>query len=514
VNISFRCDSCSSNFTVDEKLAGRTGRCTKCGHRIVIPAASAASAKTAGASQATPASARRFVSGSEPAERRKGATSGHSARQLQSEQSAGTDHWSISRVALKPITIDQLPAVHDDVSLHVGVPSSRVSTSVSRGRPTTWQDAVNGTVRLKPIPVERVPAMQHLIKEEDDGLDEDSTPYHLAKEIPPDERPKRSRRPPSIVTTSYHGLFRKSARILRWINESAYGISILFLMVACVGYAMQVYENRESQEPDPPKQSSPARGLGQIEAELAQADLPAQAQQPSEADVEAPRVAPKQRAAPVKQSKWTIIGITGIVVLNFVRLIAGLANLVVIPFEKNVLTGVLFLIPPFTFVHIWRHWNKLRNPVRRVIGPAVALGLVVLAYAFVPGLSRASRTSGGFQRRLEASVGSLKSDVTRQVDESTKDARTLKAKVERRLPGDLERAKTAAQKIGNQAQSKVQELKNNLPEKVDQIQKAGENVRDRVQKSVDQLTSPKQSTPDASPASPANNPEKPNQPGP
>lgn len=509
MNITFRCDSCGSQFTVDAQLAGRTGRCTKCGHRIVIPAASTASAKTPRAAEPRLVSARRFVSGSEPAERKKGSTSAHSAQKPPSEQSARPGHWSLSRVAFKPLSIDQIPAVQDEASLHASVPSSRASSSAARGRPTTWQDAVNSTVRLKPIPVERVPAMQRLIKEEDDGLEEDSTPYHLAKEIPPDEKPKRSRRPPGIVTTSYHGLFRKSARILRFINESAYGISILFLMVACVGFAMQVYENRESPEPDAPKQSSPARGLGQIEAELAQADLPAQEQQTPAVDAEVPQPAAKHKAPPIKQSKWTIIGITGIVVLNLIRLIAGLANLVVIPFEKSPLTGVLFLIPPITFVHIWRHWNKLRKPVKRVIGPAVALGLVVLAYAFVPGLSRASRTTGGLERRLEASVGLLKRDVTRQVDQSTSDARTLKAKVERRLPGELERAKGAAKKIGDQAQNKVNALKQGLPGKVDQIQKAGENVRDRVQKSVDKITSPK-NAPDPSPTSAPTNPE-PNQ---
>jgi hypothetical protein len=482
----------------------------------VIPAVrspdvgAAANAKTLRADEPILPSPRRFVSRSEPAESRKGPTNDRSARQLRSEQAAGSSRWSISRVALNPVTIDRMPANQDEAGLNAGVPS-RASRGMARGRPTNWQDAVNSTVRLKPIPVERVPAMQRLIKEEDDGLEDDSTPYHLAREIPPDEKPKRSRPRPGIVTTSYHGLFRKSARILRWINESAYGISILFLMVACVGFAMQVYDNRETPQPDPPKQSSPTRGLGQIEAELAQADLPAQGPQATDVDAEAPQSTPKVKSSPIKQSKWTIIGITGIVVLNLVRLIAGLANLIVIPFEKSPLTGVLFLIPPITFFHIWRHWNKLRRPVKRVVGPAFALALVVLAYAFVPGLSRAGRTSGGLERRLEASVGILKGDVTHQVDQTTSDARTLKAKVERRLPGDLERAKAAGQKIGNRAQNEVNALKQDLPGKVNQIQKAGENVRDRVEKSVEKITSPDKDGPNPSQPSAPTTPETPNQ---
>jgi hypothetical protein len=369
-------------------------------------------------------------------------------------------------------------------------------------------------VRLKPIPVERVPAMQRMLKEEDDGLEEDSSPYRLAKPIPPDEKPQRGRRGPGIVSGSYHGLFRKSARILRWINESAYGISILFLMMACVGYAIQVYESRETAEPETPKQSTRTRGLGQIEAELAQADVPSQGQQAADGEAEAPQAPRKARPTAIKQSKWTIIGITGIVVFNLVRLIVGLANLIVIPFEKSPLNGILFLIPPITFFHIWKHWNKLRKPVKRVIGPAFALMLVVLAYAFVPNLSRASRTSGSFEHRLEASVGILRGDVTHQVDQTTKDARTLKAKVERQLPGELERAKATAQKIGDRAQKEANALKEQLPGKVEQLKKAGEDARDRVEKSVDKLRSSDKNAPDPSATPAPSNPEAPKQQGP
>jgi hypothetical protein len=113
---------------------------------------------------------------------------------------------------------------------------------------------------------------------------------------------------------------------------------------------MQAYENAESAPAEPPQPSKPTRGLGQIQAQLAQADLPAQAQQQEpepEPEIHQPKA--KGQPAPVKQNKCTVIGITGIVVLNLVRLIAGLANLIVIPFRKSPLNGVLFLIPPITF---------------------------------------------------------------------------------------------------------------------------------------------------------------------
>src|SRR5271157_39655 len=40
--IHFQCPACAAAFDVDERLAGRAGRCKKCGARTKIPAAAAA----------------------------------------------------------------------------------------------------------------------------------------------------------------------------------------------------------------------------------------------------------------------------------------------------------------------------------------------------------------------------------------------------------------------------------------------------------------------------------------
>jgi len=195
-----------------------------------------------------------------------------------------------------------------------------------------------------------------------------------------------------------------------------------------------------------------------------------------------------------------VIGITGIVVLNLVRLIAGLANLIVIPFRKSPLNGVLFLIPPFTFFHLWRHWDKLRKPVGRVIGPAFALTVVVLAYAFVPGLSRASRTAGSLQHRLEASVNVLHRDVTRQVKQTSGDVKRLSKEVERKLPGQLERAKAAAQSVGNRVQEKAEAIKKDLPATVDRATKAADRLRESATKAVTPLKPKDENAPEKSPS--------------
>jgi hypothetical protein len=355
-----------------------------------------------------------------------------------------------------------------------------------------WMDAVHSQMGLKPISIERMPALRAEAQEDE----EDSSPYRLARPIASVEKPKRSSRGPGIVKSSYRGVFSKSGRILRWINEVAYGISILFIMLTCVGFVMQVYENGESAPAEPPQPSKPTRGLGQIQAQLAQADLPAQAQQQVAApEPEVPQPKSKTQPAPVKQNKCTVIGLTGIVVLNLVRLIAGLANLIVIPFRKSPLNGVLFLIPPLTFFHIWRHWDKLRKPVGRVIGPAFALTVVVLAYAFVPGLSRASRTGGSIQHRLEASVDVLHGDVTRQVNQTSGDVKRISKVVERKLPGEVERAKAAAQNVGNRVQEKVEAMKQDLPATLDRAKKAGDELRDSATKAIAPLKSKDDKTP-------------------
>jgi hypothetical protein len=262
-------------------------------------------------------------------------------------------------------------------------------------------------------------------------------------------------------------------------------------MLICVGFAMQVYQNLDSSPPEPPKQSNRVGGLAQIEARMAQADLPAQEQPVADFPAEAPHVAPKAKPNPVKQNVLTTAGITGFVVLNLLRFIVGLANRVVIPFRKSPLQGVLFLIPPLTFVYIWRHWSKIRKPVGRVISPLVALAVVVVAYAFMPGLSRASRTSGSLQNRRETSVDILKGDVTRQMDKTTSDVKTLTGNLQRKLPGKLEKAKAAAENLSGRVQKNANSLKQELPRTLDEAQKTGERLRVRVEKAVDELRSPK-----------------------
>ena len=88
--------------------------------------------------------------------------------------------------------------------------------------------------------------------------------------------------------------------------------------------------------------------------------------------------------------------------LNLGRIVSGLANIVVIPFRESPVKGIIFLIPPFTFFYMNKHWNTLRRPTQRVIGPLLTVGLVFLAFSFVPSLSKKDSGASGLGDRLQS----------------------------------------------------------------------------------------------------------------
>jgi hypothetical protein len=95
------------------------------------------------------------------------------------------------------------------------------------------------------------------------------------------------------------------------------------------------------------------------------------------------------------------LGASVVVLLNIGRFFVGLANLVVIPFRDGIIQGILFLIPPFTFFYLAKHWKKVRKPTRRVVGPALTIGLVILLYTFIPSLSEGRSATGPLEQDLK-----------------------------------------------------------------------------------------------------------------
>ena len=88
--------------------------------------------------------------------------------------------------------------------------------------------------------------------------------------------------------------------------------------------------------------------------------------------------------AVVGNRPMALFGATVVVLLNIGRLVAGVANLAVIPFRDGI------------------NLNKMKKPLRRVIEPAVTIGLVVLAFTFIPWLSSGQSAKGSIADRIRS----------------------------------------------------------------------------------------------------------------
>jgi FHA domain len=315
---------------------------------------------------------------------------------------------------------------------------------------SSWRDALSSRVALKPLSAhESRPAQRADLEDDDD----EPGPYQV-NEKSALQQPRNRSRPAGFIKSFYRGSFRRLGWLFRWINEAAYGISILFLMLACVGFAIQVYSSLDNSS-DEWRQVATGR---QSETQILDDANGTHMEPPT--PLAGDEAAPPTPHRPHKMRPYwvTTVGITGIVILNLVRLVAGLANLIMIPFRQSPVHGSLFLVPPLTLLYFWRHWNQVRKPVSRIISPLVTLALVVAAYAFVPGLSLAARTKGSLEHRLKNSVNVLKRDVTHQIDTSGRDAKSLERKLERRFPSEFDKVRKTANDLRGRVENAAKDF--------------------------------------------------------
>jgi hypothetical protein len=293
MGVVFFCQSCGARFEVDPRMAGKEGRCKKCGQATTIPRAEEIASMVA-----MPALAAAAVGATAP--------SADGGRTIGSLLRAG-----ISNVALAPLTVDRMPL-----------------------RPAS-----------KPSPL-------------DDAAD--SKPYALAQPLV--ENRGRVRPQDFALVRLWRRELGGIQKNFRWINETAYLISVPFLMILLLGIAVR---NR------------PMAWLG----------------------------------------IWTVV------LLNVLRLVAGIANLSVVPFRDGI------------------NLNKMKKPIRRVLEPVLTIGLVVLAFTFIPWLSGGKAARGSLSSRLRAGAEALEKDIEGEV---------------RKLPGEVKNLDI--EKLGKQAQEKLKGL--------------------------------------------------------
>jgi hypothetical protein len=233
-----------------------------------------------------------------------------------------------------------------------------------------WLKASVSKIGLAPLSIPAMKPRSFAPSALDDA--EDSKPYVLEK---PDRREARGHGggPPNAVLAAWRHEVGLIQKIFRWMNESAYLVSIPFIVILLFGIA-------------------------------------------------------------VKAHAIAVFGAAFVVLLNIGRIVAGVANLAVIPLRDGL------------------NLRKFKKPLRRVIEPVVTIGLVVLAFTFIPWLSTGKGSTGSISDRIRATAETLEKDIQGEVGKVTDKAKDLN--LDKLGKGVVDKAKT----FGAQAQEKLKGL--------------------------------------------------------
>ena len=260
-------------------------------------------------------------------------------------------------------------------------------------RAPSWIDAVNSQVSLAPLSVQRVaavPAARAAPTPLDDASFSGLYQVRSAPALPPAARLGKATGP---LFNFYRRRIGDVQHGLRWLNDAAYLVSVPFLVLLILG-------------------------------------------------------------AMIRNRPLALFAATVVVLLNLTRLATGLANLVAIPFRDGLVQGIMFLIPPLTFVYIAQHSRRLRKPLKRVVGPAATIAVVGLVFAFVPWLSRGEKAAqGDLKERLNTALENVREDVAEQSEKVRRlDAKQLEQQTEgvlkRLAPAGADAEKTGSPEAG------------------------------------------------------------------
>jgi hypothetical protein len=111
--------------------------------------------------------------------------------------------------------------------------------------------------------------------------------------------------------------------------------------------------------------------------------------------------------AVVRSRPLALFGATVVVLLNIGRIVAGVANLAVVPLREGV------------------NVKKMKKPFRRVVEPVLTIGLVVLAFTFIPWLSTGAPAKGGVAGRIRSGAEALEKDMRGEVERTVDQAKDL-----------------------------------------------------------------------------------------
>ncbi len=283
MGVVFFCQSCGARFDVEARMAGKKGRCKHCGQYMTVPKAEHLT------SMGLPALA---MAGA-------GAAAGGVAVPRPSSLAKG-DPMAAGACRTCPFDERLVQRQHEQDR-----PGAPLGSGYSQAT---------------------VPAFVL-----DDA--EDSKPYAARKARPP-RRPAKGGGPPNVVLAAWRHEMGTIQRIFRWLNESAYLVSIPFIIILLFGIAVKAYA-------------------------------------------------------------IAIFGAAFVVLLNIGRIVAGVANLAVIPLRDGF------------------NLKKYKKPLRRVIEPVATIAVVVVAFTFIPWLSKGKASTGSISDRLRATAEELRKAISR-----------------------------------------------------------------------------------------------------
>ena len=319
--IQFPCESCGKCFHVDERFRGRRGRCSQCGHLMRIPAALAASPAVPGVSPETDAATAREealfkLSPAEPRPVVRSELPSCAELDQPGAQSPAGSHGSVLGRAA-PLLGDQ-PQVHEH-----------------HGRFELLDDDTDPAAVL-PVSPEIARGLSEIAE-----FEKDRREYNIEG----DRRGFFSRlensRPAGWIYVKWRVCVGFVLKILRWIDSSAYLISVPFITLMVFGI---VIANRA----------------------------------------------------------LVHTGAVVVVLANYGRFWADLLAFFVRPYKDGPLQGVAFLFPPYTLYYLTAHWDRMKPIVRRIATSCIPIVLVVLAYAFLPSVNPAVKDVKGVAAKIRA----------------------------------------------------------------------------------------------------------------
>jgi hypothetical protein len=138
----------------------------------------------------------------------------------------------------------------------------------------------------------------------------------------------------------------------------------------------------------------------------------------------------------VKSRSTALLGATFVVALNVGRLVAGLANMAAVPLRDGLAA------------------NKMKRSMRRVVEPLLMIALVLLAFTFIPWLSRGG-AKGTIAERLKANTQTLRKEMKGELGKVTKgiseiDVEKVSAGAQEKFKKAGERVRGAVEKVKSQ----------------------------------------------------------------